>query len=143
MNDPDLALHCPLCDYPMPAFKIGVCARHSRLLHLDTLVVGNVKKVYAPGEYVNAEHGRAVTAPVVELSTGDAFVVRPGDVPAFVAISERNFVLYELLLAALATTLVKALHIVGSPPNGDDAATSHLLVRAALTATLRRLDAKG
>ena len=145
MHPPGMAeaLRCPLCNLPGLVFAAGVCEQHACLLHVETLVVGRVKKVHAPGEYVG-ENGRAVTAFVLELSTGDAFVLKSGELGSgFVPLSEEELALFERLVGTIATTIATTVRSVPPPADPESAETARLLVRASLVVSLRRLAPAG
>jgi hypothetical protein len=65
--------------------------RQAFLLHNETGVVGRAKRLYPANEY-KGENGRLVELPVLELDTGDTFVVRP---EAFTPLSDREVALVE------------------------------------------------
>ena len=130
---------CPLCPEPTPAGPVGTCERHERLIHAATGVVGRVKKVHAPGEW-KGPNDRAVTQPVVELADGNAFLVEPG---AFAALTAPQMRLYGRLVAELGTAIARSLGHEPIPASREERDASKAIVRAALSAVLRRLDVAG
>lgn len=135
-----MSLECPLClstdlDRP-PVSPVGVCERHARLIHTASLVVGRVKKVHPPGAWKADGEARPVTAAVIEMQSGDAFVAAPSS--AFVPLSEDDLILYERAVAAIGTALLGVLKQTPPPTSPADSIRMQTLVRAALSSALRR-----
>lgn len=102
-------------------------------LYLPALVLGDVRHVFAAGEFADSK-GNAIDAPVVLLSTGDSFLVDPS---TLVLVEGAALAFYAELTRQLSDALKAAVANAG---DGVDLPDVVRLTRAALVAQKRALD---
>lgn len=103
------------------------------VIHLPSAVVGMVSEVYLSGEYID-ENGGALTAPVLKLADGNAFVAEPDNFRIIDAELARYYDASSALLRA-TTEHIATMMALG----GVDMDTGILLLRAMLAAQVRGL----
>ena len=105
------------------------------VLYIPAMVVGEVSRVFAPGEFKDANE-KPIDAPVVLLSTGDAFLVATDTI---VPVTGGDLAYYAELTTQLSAALAGAVTKAGA---GVDLPTLVRLTRAALVMQKRALDAR-
>lgn len=122
---------CALCGLGLDPGVI-LCPSHRYVLHTGTLTAGEIVRAYAAGMY--GEEGKKIDKPVIELSTGDAFLLVPG---AFRGMSSIEWALLGAAREALARLFLKLAEV--GREKGADPGSVALVFRAALAAQTRAL----
>jgi hypothetical protein len=109
------------------------------VLHSPSGVVGSVRRIYGPGEYLVKPKGvetsgRPVSESVVELEDGNAFLFRPGAFTVLEAPELRLWKLAGLAVREAAEKIVGAGAVFRVTPE-----TTNSILKAALSAQLRTL----
>lgn len=84
--------------------------RPPMLLHVSTLRVDVPVVFHLPGEYISPVNGEPVNACVVEMKSGESFVVRPGaHLTTFVELGEGEMRFYLEATEHMGTALAEAM----------------------------------
>ncbi len=119
---------CVLCGKDLEDDSGFLCELHRYVAHRETMTIGEIARVHPPGTR------NAVTEPVVELTSGHAFVLRPG---AFAEVTPPWFAVYRSLAAMFDRMWADFLVV---QTTDDDRLTFRLLMRAAFESAARRRD---
>lgn len=105
------------------------------VLYLPAQVLGEVRHVFDPGEFQDANE-QPIDAPVVLLSTGDSFLVSADTI---VSVTGADLGYYNAVLAALARAITEATVRAGA---GVELPNLVRLTRSALVMQKRALDVR-
>lgn len=64
-------------------------------------IIGKVRATYPPGEFISAENGKPVLAPVVELETGDTLVATAGVIEHWATLDPQHEPFYRDVVTAM------------------------------------------
>lgn len=95
-----------------PAWSIEeLVERQAYVMHVETQVAGKCVRLYKPGEWTSPINNQPVTDPVLELDTGDTFVLKPMKPDAIVPMSQREVDLYDGFTKIMGKALEIALRM--------------------------------
>lgn len=114
-----------------------LCDQQRLVLHVESGVIGRARRYYLPGEWTSPVNDKAVDGSVLELDTGDAFLVKDGD--TFLPLTPAESAAYEGVTAVLTEAM--RVSMVTAAKAGLTQRNFLLLATSALETQRRQLGA--